>query len=107
MGLASEENITEYIQCDFADDQDKADRLLEQLENNPLIASVSSVPLNCAIVCHLWCSLEEALPTTMTDLYKKVILNVILRNTQKYDAYKGATSLTDFNSLPDALGQSW
>ena len=103
----SKEHIVEYIQSEFASDQEKAGRLLEQLEDNPLVESVCSVPLNCAIVCHLWRTLEEALPTTMTELYTKIILNVILRNIQKKDAFKHIDSLPNFNALPKELQQSW
>ena len=100
----SKEHIVEYIQSKFASDQEKAARLLEQLEYNPLIDSVCSVPLNCAIVCHLWRSLEEALPTTITELYTKIILQTILRNLRKIDAYN---SLSTFDALPADLQQSW
>ena len=103
----NKESIIEYIQSEFASDQEKAGRLLEQLENNPLVESVCSVPLNCAIVCHLWRTLEEALPTTMTDLYTKIILNVILRNIQKKDEFKHIDSLLNFDTLPEELQQSW
>ena len=103
----SKEHIVEYIQSEFAKDQEKAGHLLEQLEYNPLVESVCSVPLNCAIVCHLWRTLEENLPTTMTELYKKIILNVILRNIQKKEAYKYIDSLTNFDALPNELQQSW
>jgi Ran GTPase-activating protein (RanGAP) involved in mRNA processing and transport len=103
----SKEHIAEYIQSEFTSDQGKADRLREQLEYNPLVESVCSVPLNCAIVCHLWRTLEEALPTTMTELYKKIILNVILRNMKKKDEFKHISSLTNFNILPKELQQSW
>ena len=68
----SKEHIVEYIQSEFTSNQGKADSLREQLEGNPLVESVCSVPLNCAIVCHLWRTLEEALPTTMTELYTKL-----------------------------------
>ena len=103
----SKEHIIEYIHSEFASDQEKAGRLLEQLENNPLVESVCSVPLNCAIVCHLWRTLEEALPTTMTDLYKKIILNFILRNIRKLHLYKHANILANFDSLPEGLKYSW
>ena len=75
----SKEHIAEYIQSEFASDQEKAGRLLEQLECNPLVESVCSVPLNCAIICHLWRTLEEAFPTTMTELYTKMLLFVTYR----------------------------
>ena len=101
------ENIEEFIQAEFAHDQQKAISLSKQLEGNPLVESVCSVPLNCAIVCHLWRTLGEALPTTMTELYRKIILNFILRNIRKADTDHDIKILTDFDSLPSDLQQSW
>ena len=103
----NEEKIKEYILSDFSSDQEKAKRLLEQLQYNPLVESVCSVPLNCAIVCHLWRILEEELPTTMTELYTTIILNVVLRNIQKKEAFKNINSLPFFSALPEDLKQSW
>ena len=103
----SKEHIVEYIQSEFTSDQGKADRLREQLEGNPLVESVCSVPLNCAIVCHLWRTLEEALPTTMTELYTKIILNLVLRNIHKFDSYESVLKLPKFDSLPADLQRSW
>ena len=101
------DNIKEYIQSEFAGDEEKACHLLEQLESNPLLESVCSVPINCAIICHLWRILREALPTTMTDLYTKIILNLILRNIHKIPAYENIKSLSSFSTLPEDLQQSW
>ena len=103
----SKEHIVEYIQSEFTSDQGKADRLREQLEGNPLVESVCSVPLNCAIVCHLWRTLEEALPTTMTELYTKIILDLVLRNIRKLHTYNSVLKLPKFDSLPADLQQSW
>ena len=103
----SKEHIVEYIQSEFTSDQGKADRLREQLEGNPLVESVCSVPLNCAIVCHLWRTLEKAFPATMTELCTKIILNLVLRNIRKLDAYKSVLELPKFDSLPADLQQSW
>ena len=101
----SKEHIVEYIRSEFASDQEMAGHLLEQLEDNPLVESVCSVPLNCAIVCHLRRTLEEALPTTMTELYTEVILKLVLRNIRKID--NSLLSLSKFDSLPTDLQQSW
>ena len=103
----SKEDIKEYIESEFNSDQEKASRLLEQLEDNPLVESVCSIPLNCSIMCHLWRTLEEGLPSTMTQLYTKIILNVTLRNIQKKDAFKNVLSLSNFNALPKNLQQSF
>ena len=103
----SKEHIVEYIQSEFTGDQGKANRLKKQLEDNPLVESVCSIPLNSAIVCHLWRTLEEALPTTMTKLYTKIILNTLFWNIRKIDTYEFVSSLPSFTSLPADLQQSW
>ena len=103
----SKDDIKEYIQSEFSSDQEKARRLLEQLEHNPLIESTCSVPLNCAIVCHLWHTLEEALPTTMTQLYTKLILYIVCRNLRKSKAYGPTFGMSSFDELPEGLQQSW
>ena len=102
-------SIEEYIQSEFIDDVDKqkGSHLLEKLESNPLVASLCSVPLNCAILCHLWRASEEALPTTMAEMFKKIILNVILRNFSKIPDYDSVTGLSDFDSLPKDLQRPW
>ena len=103
----NKKNIEEFIQSEFASEHEKAIDLSRQLESNPLIESVCSIPLNCAIVCHLWRTLKEDLPTTMTELYTKLALNFTLRNIRKLDSYKEIKSLSDFNSFPEGLQQSW
>ena len=103
----SKDDIKKYIQSEFSSDQEKAHRLLEQLEYNPLIGSTCSVPLNCAIVCHLWYTLEEALPSTMTQLYTKLILYVVCRNLRKLEAYGPTFGMSSFDELPEGLQQSW
>ncbi len=102
------ENIEHYIQSEFDDCHEKASSLIKQLESNPLIQSVCSVPLNCAIVCHLWHTLNQSLPTTMTELYTQIVLNVIFRDISKNspDCNLGL-SLTNFDSIPQHLQESF
>ena len=87
----SEKHIEEYINSVFGSNKDKAGRLLAELKGNPPVESVCSVPFNCAIVCRLWDILEEALPTTMTELYKKIVLSFVFLESCEYD---------DDNTLP-------
>ena len=103
----SKDDIREYIQSEFASNHEKAKRLLEQLEYNPLIESVCSIPLSCAIVCHLWHTLEEALPSTLTQLYTKITLHVVCRNLRKLEAYGPTFGICSFDDLPHDLQQSW
>ena len=103
----NKDDIKEYIQSEFCSDKEKAHRLIEQLEYNPLIESVCSVPLSCAIVTHLWRTLEEALPSTMTQLYTKLIFYVVCRNLRKLEAYGPTFSMSSFDDLPEDLQHSW
>ena len=43
----------------------------------------------------------------MTQLYTKIILNIILRNIQKADFHKNILSLSNFDALPTDLQESW
>ena len=43
----------------------------------------------------------------MSELYTKIILNVILRNIQKRPEYEYISSLSRFHALPDSLQQPW
>ena len=101
----NKQNIKEYIQLEFTDDKAKCESLLDQVESNPLIESICSIPLNCAIICHLWRTLEEALPVTMTELYTKIILNILLRNIRK--SHPTLEGITSFDTLPGNLSKSW
>ena len=94
--------IDEYIQCEFAKDPEQARRLKEHVDFNPLIESICSIPLNCAIICHLWHHSEGDLPTTMTELYTKVICSVVLRNIQK-NGFESLLQLSNLKALPKEL----
>ena len=98
----NEENVKQYIKSEFKKSPEKASSLIEQLENNPVIQSVCSVPLNCAIICHLWNTFESGLPTTLTELYAHIVLNVILRNIKKTNPVTGLIGLESFDDIPAA-----
>ena len=98
----NEKNVKQYIELEFEECPEKASSLIEQLENNPVIQSVCSVPLNCAIICYLWHTFESRLPTTLTELYAHIVLNVILRNIKKTNPVTGLISLESFDGIPAA-----
>ena len=43
----------------------------------------------------------------MAELFKKIILNVILRNFSKLPRYDNVMKLSDFDSLPEGLQEPW
>ena len=98
----NEQNVKEYIESEFEKCPKKASSLIEQLENTPLIMSVCSVPLNCAIICNLWHTLNKILPGTLTELYTQIVLNIILRSHKKTFS-ETPLSLVSFDSIPKDL----
>ena len=104
----NEENIKQYIESEFEKCPEKASGLIEQLGNNPLIQNVCTVPLNCAITCNLWHTLDQELPSTLTELYTQIILNVILRDIKKkFPDFPIGLSLSNFDSIPAQLAPYW
>lgn len=102
------ENVKVFIESEFEDDPQKATGLLKQLENNPILQSVCSIPLNCAITCYLWHTLKQELPSTMTTLYTQIILSVVYRDiTKKFTEYADVMSLSSFDSIPAKLQPYW
>ena len=96
----TEGNIKQYVESEFEKCPEKASSLIEQLENNPVIQSVCSVPLNCAIICYLWHAFESGLPKTLTELYAHLVLNVIFRNMKKKFVHTTLIGLESFDDIP-------
>ena len=98
--------IVQYINSEFAREYEKSSRdgLLQQLKENALLRSICHVPINCAIICHMWRS-DESLPVdmTMTDIYTKIILHFMLRAFQKSFPKLGLESLNSFDAIPEDM----
>lgn len=103
----NEENIQEYVLSEFDNEQERGQKLVDVISGNIVLQSICVIPLNCAIICHLWRSLKEALPSTMTELYTKIILNFLLRSVQKLKKYEAITNLPEFAALPSELYGPW
>ena len=104
----NEENVIQYVESEFEKSPETASGLIEQLDNNPLIQNVCTVPLNCAITCNLWHTLDQDLPSTLTELYTQILLNVILRDIKKkFPDFPVGLSLSNFDSIPSQLELYW
>ena len=81
IGGFKEDQVDEYISRSFQeaeDERQKADDLKVQVGKNSMIRSFLSVPINLAIICHLF-AITSSLPTTMTQLYNLLCLNLLRR----------------------------
>ena len=94
----SEETTNSSIQSEFCSNPEK---LTTQIESNPLLGIICSVPLNLAMICSYCQSSADPLPSTMPELYEKLAWNLArlkINNTKNLSNYQG---------LPDELQQSW
>ena len=96
-----EKEIEEYSQSAFSDEQSQLD-FKEYLSLYPLIRSMMYVPLNSAIVTHVYESCKSSgvvVPKTMTQLYSSLIRTLLLRYLQDNEDY--SETGTTINSLKD------
>ena len=95
--------IDEYIQCAFSDEQSRSD-FKEYLSLYPHIHSMMYVPLNSAIVTHVYESCKSSgtvVPKTMTQLYSSLIRTLLLRYLKDKEEYKDTcTNINSFKDLP-------
>ena len=102
VGFSTKE-IDEYIQCVFSDEHSRAD-FNEYLLLYPHIRSMMYVPLNSAIVTHVYefCkSSGVVVPKTMTQLYSSLIRTLLLRYLKEKEEYKDiCENLNSFKDLP-------
>ena len=98
--------IDEYIQCVFSDEQSRSD-FKEYLSLYPHIQSMMYVPLNSAIVTHVYESCKSSgtvVPKTMTQLYSSLIRTLLLRYLKDKEEYKDTcTTINSFKDLPQPV----
>ena len=100
----SKATIQSCIESELSSDPRKIKFLTEQLENNPLVKELCSVPLNLAIICSLCQTYSEPLPCNMSELYTKLVWNlaqVSMKNNNVCMAIKS------HHDLSEELQRSW
>ena len=103
----SEETAKSYIQCEFSSSPEKLRYLIEQLEINPLVGSICSVPLNLAMICSFCRSNDDPLPSTMPELYDKLAWNLAQIKINGTEGCNNLLKLSNYQELPKKLQQSW
>ena len=103
----SEETTNSYIQYELSSNPEKLSFIKAQLESNPLLGSVCSVPLNLAMICSYCKSSTDPLPSTMPKLYEKLAWNLAQLKINSTREDENLLKLSNYRGLPDELQQSW
>lgn len=101
--------ISEYVHHEFCKEHqfESGEKLLKEVEHNPLLKSICDVPLVCCAVCFLWHTLAGKFPSSMADLCAKVMFSVVQRNLHNCQNYLNISCLTDVDNFPDSLKDAW
>ena len=75
--------IKEFINKSFPNDEHSVSELLQQLNNFPHLKSMCYVPLNLVMIIDIFKCRQKKLPSTLTELYKLFIVMTLVRHNKK------------------------
>ena len=99
----TEKQIKECIRQNITDKPEKAEELIEQLEQRLDVLSLCYTPLYAAITLYIYKQDEHTLPTTLTKLYILYILHSLKRSVKIHFESLNAHCITDLKNLPDPI----
>ena len=77
---------------------DSRQKLLQQLRENPQVNDLCNLPINAAIVVHLFHHSSSTLPSTRTGLFKALVCNLLVRYMQ-LRTHHGLLEVKEFEYL--------
>ena len=94
----TEEDIEKSIAASIPD-RSKAAELSELLQQRQDLTSLCYIPLVCAIVVHVYMEDGYILPSTLTELYSKLVINLAKRNAKLWNDCSLSGRINDLKSL--------
>ena len=92
--------LEQYFRECLKGDSRAVQNLLERIRNNPVVEGSCYLPLNAAIVAHVFLSGDHSLPSSNHGIFTAVVQNILTRYLQ--DRLGKTTSVGDITS-PDTL----
>ena len=93
----TEDQVSQYIQLYFKDHKGAAEKLAEDLQAYPNVASTCYVAINLTILCYVYHVSGFHLPSTLTEVYEQFVVHAIKRHFRRLFAI-GSESI-DIESL--------
>ena len=79
----TEEQVMQYIQSYFKDHEGASQKLIDDLQTYPNIASTCYVAINLTILCYVYLASEFQLPLTLTEVYEQFVLHAVKRHFKR------------------------
>ena len=97
--------VHEYIEKALKGNLAQFQKLVQHLEEHPVIEGYCYVPLHAAILVHIFLTMKEALPTTLHELFCSLVLCCITREQETHES-NSTFSIPEpcsLDDLPDYL----
>ena len=96
--------LKEFIDVSLQDHTSKQ-KLLQVLQKTPQVNDLCNLPINAAIVVHLFLLSSSTLPATRTGIFTALVCNLLLRYMQLRTDHRleEVQELTKFEQLPDDI----
>ena len=106
----NEESVDKYISEAFKkhkNGEEMTQKLKTQVHNNPVVKSILHIPINVAIICLIFFH-YSTLPKTLTELYTKLCLRLILRHIVNRTPNEGQVEkLQSLDNLPTCISDQF
>ena len=99
------QQIREYIAEVLDSDSTRIQKLVQHLEEHPVIEGYCYIPLHVAILVHIFLTMKEVLPTTLHELFCNLVLCCIVRElrTHKSGENFADSPISSLHDLSDDL----
>ena len=99
----TQHQIREYIEKALDGNSTHIQKLVQHLEEHPVIEGYCYVPLHVAILVHVFLTMKGALPTTLHELFCNLVLCCIVRELDTHESESDTSEVCSLDDLPDDL----
>ena len=99
----TQHQIREYIEKALDGNSTHIQKLVQHLEEHPVIEGYCYVPLHVAMLVHIFLTMKGALPTTLHELFCNLVLCCIVRELDTHESESDTSEVYSLDDLPDDL----
>ena len=103
LGFTANELRRYFEECLNEESPTVVEALFDKISEYPALKCSCHLPLNAAVVAHVYRCSNYSLPNTQYKMFLTIILNFIYRHIQKEGYHDDCLSLESFEDLPDDL----
>ena len=92
--------VKDYFTEALGGEAQAVQKLQDQLEECPMVKASCYLPLNAAIVSHLFLAENYSLPTTLHGMFAMLVLCCLKRHVAKQEGERGKQRITSLDNLP-------